>query len=89
MLRSTRDGSYVFGVAICGPKGQDILAQGLPWVKFPNQMGPEGAVRYGEDWLPIGTLRMPIPAAPSGLNTFFWLTQGKPWAKFILALRAV
>ena len=67
MSRSNRDGSYVFSVAICGPKGQNDLAQGLPWVKFPNQVGPEEAVRYGEDWLPIGTLRMPIPAAPPAL----------------------
>jgi hypothetical protein len=43
-------------------------------------VGPEGAVRDSMDWPAIGTVRIPNPAAPSGLNTFFWLTQGKPWA---------
>jgi hypothetical protein len=34
---------YVLAQSSCGPKGQDNLAQGLPWVNFSNRMGPEGA----------------------------------------------
>jgi hypothetical protein len=36
------------------------------------------ASRLAGNWLPIGTLCIPIPEAPSGLNMFFWLTQGNP-----------
>jgi hypothetical protein len=73
---------HVLSVNSCGPKGQENLAQGLPWVKSPYRIGPERAVRNRKDWPLIGTVRIPTPAALSGLNTFFWLTQGKPWAKF-------
>jgi len=31
-----------------GPKGQDNLAQGSPWVKFPNRIGLKGPLPYGE-----------------------------------------
>jgi hypothetical protein len=70
-------GLYVYSVDLCGPKGHDNLAQGLPWVKFPTELalkGPDGTAR---------TVFRPQlwhsrPGAPSGLNTFFWLTQGKP-----------
>jgi hypothetical protein len=36
-----------------------IIAQGLPWVNFTNRTGPEGAVRYGENCLPIATVAFP------------------------------
>jgi hypothetical protein len=82
MIKRTQDKpSYLLSAAVCGPKGHDNLAQGLPWVKFPNRMGPEGAVPYGKDWPPIETVRISTPEAPSGLNTSFLVTQGKPWAK--------
>src|ERR1700720_4696150 len=46
-----------------------IIAQGLPWVCSPlNRVGPEGAGRRGEDWLPIGTVRIPLSRAPTGLS---------------------
>jgi len=71
---------HVFSVNPCGPKGHDNLAQGLPWVKFPTEKalnGPDGTARIF--FRPqLGHSRF---EAPSGLNTFFWLTQGKPWAK--------
>ena len=50
--RANRSGRF-------GPKGQDNLAQGLPWVNFPHRIGPEGAVRCGEDCLLIATVAFP------------------------------
>jgi hypothetical protein len=41
---------HLFSVAVCGPKGQDNLAQGLPWVNFPNRIALKGPLPYGEDW---------------------------------------
>jgi hypothetical protein len=72
---------YLFSVAVCGPKGQDNLAQGLPWVNFPNRMGPEGPYRTAKIGRRPRPSAFPTPGAPSGLNTFLWATQGKPWAK--------
>jgi hypothetical protein len=72
---------YLLSVAVCGPKGQDNLAQGLPWVTSPTEGALKGPLPQGEDWPPIQTMRISDPAAPSGLNTFLWVTQGKPWAK--------
>jgi hypothetical protein len=63
-----------------GPKGQGNLAQGLPglpWVNFPNRMGPEGSVQYGEDCLIVFRSHSGISASgtpsASALDTFFWL----------------
>jgi hypothetical protein len=45
---------YLLSVAVRGPKGQDLaqglsgVYPGLPWVNFPNRMGPEGAAPYGQ-----------------------------------------
>jgi hypothetical protein len=65
----------LFSVAVCGPKGQDNLAQGLPWVNFPNRMGPHKALRRcalekntrfpGWRPLPHGEDWSPIQTVPS------------------------
>jgi hypothetical protein len=53
------------------PKGQENLAQGLPWVNSPTGIRPEGAGRYGgigsesPDWIACTF------AAPSGQNVYF------------------
>jgi hypothetical protein len=47
-----------------GSKGQDNWSQGLPWVKFPNRIGPEGALRYGEDGFPIASVVFSAPREP-------------------------
>jgi hypothetical protein len=36
---------------VFGPKGQESIAQGLPWVIAPTRISPEGATRYGENRL--------------------------------------
>jgi hypothetical protein len=48
-----------------GPSGRRITgAKQIPGFTpglFPqNRVGPEEAGRYGEDWLPIGTVRIPF-----------------------------
>jgi hypothetical protein len=67
---------YLFSVAVFGPKGHDNIAQGLPWVKFPNRMGLKGPLPYGEDWPAIQTKRISTPRALSGLITFFMRNPG-------------
>jgi hypothetical protein len=82
-IRTPKNFKDVFSIVLRDPKGQESIAQGLPWVNFPSRIGPEGAVRYGIDRLPIGPMRVPISEAPSVLRTFFWLTQGKPWLSYL------
>jgi hypothetical protein len=61
--------------------GQKNIAQGLPWVKSPTGMCPEGADRYGGKRLrTFEPDRVHIPS-PFRAKRLFWLTQGKPWAK--------
>ena len=50
---SLDQGLYVLAPSY-GPKGLDIIAQGLPWVNSLYGMGPEGAVWYSEDRLSTG-----------------------------------
>jgi hypothetical protein len=64
-----------------GPKGQENLAQGLPWVSQKKMLSPEGAP--GRECLShdpkaiLASWYGPFRADPVGN-----LTQGKPWAKF-------
>jgi hypothetical protein len=62
--------------------GQKSIAQGLPWVNSPTGMSPEGAGRYGGNWLRTSGLdRLHIFSSPFRAKRLFRLTQGKPWAK--------
>jgi hypothetical protein len=63
------------------PKGQESLAQGLPWVLPPAELarkGPPGTARIGSDLLNRIACAF---LAPSRRNTYFRLTQGESWAK--------
>jgi hypothetical protein len=59
---------------VFGPKAQESIAQGLPWVIPLTQISPEGATRYGENWLRTfepDSVRIssPFGAGPSGRMT--------------------
>jgi hypothetical protein len=66
---------------VCGPKGHESIAQGLPWVIHPNRISPEGATRYGENRPRTFEPDRVRISSPFRAKRFFWLTQGKPWAK--------
>jgi hypothetical protein len=57
-----------------GTKGQENLAQGLPWVSDLSREALKGPRYRGAEESP-GTRR-----APSGLITLKRVSQGKPWA---------
>jgi hypothetical protein len=63
------------------PKGQENLAQGLPWVSQNRGLALKGLEMRTRSGSKVQSRFSPYLVAPSGLNTFFWLTQGKPWAK--------
>jgi hypothetical protein len=70
-----------------GLKGQESIAQGLPWVSQKNVLALKG-----QD-LQMCTLSgwerfSPYRTAPSGLLPVGDQTQGKPWAKLSWPLRA-
>jgi hypothetical protein len=64
----------------CAPKGQESLAQGLPWVSQNKRFALKGLVMRTRS----GSIRRsgfsPYLAALSGLIRVGKLTQGKPWA---------
>jgi hypothetical protein len=70
------------------PKGQESIAQGLPWVIPPTRISPEGANRHGENWLRTFELDRVHSPSPFRANRLFRLTQGKPWAMLSWPLRA-
>jgi len=47
-----------------GPKGQDNIAQGLPWVSQKNVSSPEGARGWGMRAVTIGSQSLPVPNGP-------------------------
>jgi hypothetical protein len=61
--------------------GQKSIAQGLPWVNSLSGMSPEGAGRYGENWLRAFEPDCVHISSPFSAKRLFRLTQGKPWAK--------
>ena len=69
--------------------GQESIAQGSPWVNSPSGMSPEGAGRYGGNWLRRSGLDRVHISSPFRAERLFWLTQGKPWAMLSWPLRAV
>jgi hypothetical protein len=72
---------YLFSLDSNGPKGQENLAEGSPWVGQRNVFRPEGAPgrkHHDHD-------RKALFAAwygPFRARSVGNLTQGKPWAKF-------
>jgi hypothetical protein len=75
-----RRGDREYPGRFVAPKGQENLAQGLPWVRQKNVFSPEGALRpecHSHDRKAIlAAWYCPFRANPVGN-----LTQGKPWAK--------
>jgi hypothetical protein len=56
---------YVFSAShLCGPKGQDNLAQGLPWVSQKNVFSPEGAQGWEMRMAWIGGQSLPYGNGP-------------------------
>jgi hypothetical protein len=69
---------------VFGPKGQESLAQGLPWVIVPTRISPEGATRYGEHRLrTFETDRVRQFLAPSGRNVYIDLPRVNPGLSFL------
>jgi len=66
---------------ILGPKGQESIAQGLPWVIAPTRICPEGATRYVENRLQTFEPERRRISGPYRAKRLSGLTQGKPWAK--------
>jgi hypothetical protein len=73
---------------VSAPKGQESLAQGLPWVSRNKRFalkGLEMRARFrfkGPEPIP------PVLVAPSGLIRMGGITKGKPWAVLSWPLRA-
>jgi hypothetical protein len=67
---------YLFSVDSYGPKGQENLAQGLPWVLGLSREALKGRTLTSR---PRTTSRN--PGAPSGLDVLEHVSQGKPWAR--------
>jgi hypothetical protein len=70
------------------PKGQESLAQGLPWVSGNKRFalkGLETRTRSGS----IGSEPiLAVPGGPFRANSGGGITQGKPWAMLFWPLRA-
>ena len=83
------------------PKGQESLAQGLPWVSRNKRFAPKGLGKRSVPALPpseVNEARLTeeakrgrfayLPGGPFRANSDFGTTQGKPWAMFSWPLRA-
>jgi hypothetical protein len=72
---------YVFSAGYSyGPKGQDNLAQGLPWVGQKKVFSPE--VAPGRECQNCRRKTgIVVPPGPFRAHSVEKLTQGKPWAK--------
>jgi hypothetical protein len=71
-----------------GPKGQESIAQGLPWVSQKNVLALKGQ-DLEMPTLSVGSGFSSYRTAPSGLIPVGDQTQGKPWAKLSWPLRAM
>jgi hypothetical protein len=63
--------------------GQESIAQGLPWGNTPTGMSPEGAGKYGGDWLATSGLDRVQISCPFRAKYLFRLTQGNPGLCFL------
>jgi hypothetical protein len=70
------------------PKGQESLAQGLPWVRRNKRFALKGLEMCTQSGSKARSQFSPYLPAPSGLIPLRELTQGKPWAMLFWPLRA-
>jgi hypothetical protein len=70
------------------PKGQESLAQGLPWVSRNKRLALNGREMRTRSGSKVRSRFSPYLAAPSGLIRMGGITQGKPWAMLSWPLRA-
>jgi hypothetical protein len=70
------------------PKGQESLAQGLPWVSRNKRFALKGLEMCRRSSPEVRSRFPPYLLAPSGLIPVGELTQGKPWAMLFWPLRA-
>ena len=70
------------------PKGQESLAQGLPWVRRNKRFALKGLEMCTRSGSKARSRFSPYLPAPSGLIPLGELTQGKPWAMLFWPLRA-
>ena len=71
------------------PKGQESLAQGLPWVRRNKRFALKGREMCTRSGSKARSRFSPYLPAPSGLIPRGELTQGKPWAMLFWQLRAI
>jgi hypothetical protein len=88
-MRTTISRMHFAPTVPAGPKGQESLAQGLPWVTSPAGLSPEGAGMNVENRLRTSELDRVHISSPFRADRLFCLTQGKPWAMLSWPLRAV
>jgi hypothetical protein len=69
-------------------KGQESLAQGLPWVSRNKRFALKGLEERARSGSEFRSRFSPYLVAPSGQIRLGELTQGKPWAMFSWPLRA-
>jgi hypothetical protein len=71
------------------PKGQESLAQGLPWVSRYKRFALKGLEMRTRSGAKVRSRFSPYLVAPPGLIRVGGITQGKPWAMLSWPLRAV
>jgi hypothetical protein len=79
---------YVFSASGPAPKGQESLAQGLPWVSRNNRFALKGLEMRTQSDSKVPSRFSPHLVAPSGLIRVVAITQGEPWAILSWPLRA-
>jgi hypothetical protein len=62
------------------PKGQESLAQDLPWVSQNKRFALKGLEMRKGSGSKVRSRFSPYLVAPSGLIRLGGITQGKPWA---------
>jgi hypothetical protein len=70
------------------PKGQESLAQGLPWVSQNKRFALKGLEKRTPSGSKVWSRFSPYLVAPSGLIRVGRFSQGKPWAMLSWPLRA-
>jgi hypothetical protein len=71
-----------------GPKEQESLAQGLPWVSRYKRFALKGLEMRTRSGRKVRTRFSPHLVVLSGLTGWWELTQGRPWATLSWPLRA-
>jgi hypothetical protein len=81
-LGGPQDSLRVSDALSAGPKGQESIAQGLPWVSQKNVLALKGQDLEMRT-LSVGSGFSPYRTAPSGLLPLGDQTQGEPWLSFL------